>query len=570
MAGRFAAMVNVGSMLGQLATRAGVEGMSAAILLRTGAVGLDPPHRMYHAFQALRQLGPAGAAFELARQQHPDRLGIIDDFGSLTFAELDRRSSALAVALAERGFRDGDSVGVLCRNHRGMLDALAATAKLGARTLLLNTDFSGPQLADVCEREDVSMLLADAEFDPVLDGIVPRNGRYRTLALQPGLAPNGSADPVHENVPSDDVPSTEQLIEDQLGARPARPRRAQQIVLLTSGTTGSPKGAPREFGVSLAIPGGYLSRIPLRSARNVLVAAPIFHAWGLLSTMLAIGLGNTVVTHSRFDPHRTLQALAEHNCDALISVPILLSRLLDTGDETAPPTPLPALRIVAVSGSALSPELAARTTAALGDVLYNLYGSTEVAYAAIATPADLKAAPGTVGRAPLGTILRVLGDDGTPVARGETGRIFVSNLIQFSGYTGGGTKEQIDGLMATGDLGHFDAAGRLFVDGRDDDMIISGGENVFPTEIENLLTGHPGVAEAAVVGVPDPEFGQRLRAYIVRAGNGPQADALDEDQVRQYVKENLARYKVPREVVFVPALPRNPAGKVVKRDLPDA
>jgi fatty-acyl-CoA synthase len=202
----------------------------------------------------------------------------------------------------------------------------------------------------------------------------------------------------------------------------------------------------------------------------------------------------------------------------------------------------------------------------LGDVVYNLYGSTEVAYAAIATPADLRAAPGTVGRPPFGTVVKILDENGGEVPTGTTGRIFVGNTIQFEGYTGGGNKEVVAGLMSTGDVGHLDDDGRLFVAGRDDDMIVSGGENVFPREIEELLGTHEQIDEAAVIGVDDPDFGKRLKAYVVRADGA----ALDEDAVREYVKSNLARYKVPREVVFLDALPRNPAGKVVKRELPDS
>jgi len=198
-----------------------------------------------------------------------------------------------------------------------------------------------------------------------------------------------------------------------------------------------------------------------------------------------------------------------------------------------------------------------------GEVLYNLYGSTEVAWATIATPADLRAAPGTAGRPPMGTIVKLLDADGREVAGGESGRIFVANELMFEGYTGGGGKEIVQGLMSTGDVGHFDAQGRLFVDGRDDEMIVSGGENVFPREVEDLLSNHAGIEEAAVVGVPDEQFGQRLKAFVV-ARNGTK---LSEAAVKDYVKANLARFQVPRDVVFLAELPRNATGKVLKRDL---
>ena len=152
--------------------------------------------------------------------------------------------------------------------------------------------------------------------------------------------------------------------------------------------------------------------------------------------------------------------------------------------------------------------------------------------------------------------------DGAEVPQGEPGRIFVSNGMEFAGYTDGQTKEVVAGLMSSGDVGHFDEEGRLFIDGRDDDMIVSGGENVFPQEVEELLLAHPGVADAAVIGVDDEDFGQRLAAYVVARGDAPGAEEL-----KGFVRSNLARYKVPRDVHFIDELPRNATGKVLKRKL---
>jgi fatty-acyl-CoA synthase len=559
----------------QLLGRASTEARFAATLLqaRGPSLALVPPHRLLGVARALDAYGPAGAALAMAAVGHARHVAIMDERGAITFEELDRRSNAFANALRAKGFSAGDSIGILARNHRGLFEAIFAGARLGARTLLLNTDFAGPQLADVCRREEVSVLVHDDEFSAIAAGYAAPLGNV--VSWTDGGEGSGTL-------------TIDRLCASATGTAAPKPARRQRIVLLTSGTTGTPKGAPRDLGISMVIPGGYLSKIPLRSGRTVLLAAPAFHAWGLLSSVLALGLGNTVIMTRRFDPARTLAALADNRCDALITVPILLSRLLALGADTVASHDLSALRIVAVSGSALAPELATRALDAFGDVVYNLYGSTEVAYATIATPADLRAAPGTVGRPPHGTAIRLLDPDGHDVPPGATGRIFVGNSIQFEGYTGGGSKEQIAGLMSTGDIGHVDAQGRLFVDGRDDDMIVSGGENVFPREIEELLTAHDGIAEAAVIGVPDPEFGARLRVFVVRAGgagatgpdkpDGPdeldepyeldEPDELNEEAVRDYVRANLARYKVPRDVRFVDELPRNPAGKVLKRLLP--
>jgi acyl-coenzyme A synthetase/AMP-(fatty) acid ligase len=222
---------------------------------------------------------------------------------------------------------------------------------------------------------------------------------------------------------------------------------------------------------------------------------------------------------------------------------------------------LSSLRVVVASGSTLPGDLATRWMDAFGDHLYNVYGSTECAWATIASPVDLRQAPGTAGRPPLGTRVELFDDSGRPVSAG-VGRIFVGNTALFEGYTAGDEKETIDGLMATGDVGRIED-GRLFVEGRDDDMIVSGGENVYPQEVEDCLVRHPGVVDAAAIGVPDDDFGQRLRAFVV-VRDGVE---LTEDDVRDHVKAHLARFKVPRDVWFCDELPRNATGKVLKREL---
>ncbi len=538
-----------------LAGRASMEARFALTLLQARGidVALTPPHKLVGPLRDLEAYGPAGAAITLAVASKADQPAIIDELGGETFAELDERSNALANALRERGVESGDGLGILVRNHRFLFESIVAGAKLGLRTLLLNTDFAGPQLADVCEREDVTVLIHDEEFAEVAQAVEPSSGKYVAwVDSEDGTPESGEA-------------TVEDLIDAGARTRPPRPSSKQKIILLTSGTTGTPKGAPRDMALSLALPGGYLSKIPLRSGRAVVLACPGFHAWGLLSSMLALGLGNTLVMARKMTPELTLAKLEENAADVLITVPILLSRLMDLGTDELQSHDLDALRVIAVSGSALSSDLAAHTMDALGDILYNLYGSTEVAYAAIATPADMRAAPGTVGRPPTGTTIKLFDDDDQPVSGQDSGRIFVGSSMQFEGYTGGGSKATIDGLMSTGDVGHFDADGRLFVDGRDDDMIVSGGENVFPAEVEELLGSHQDIVEAAVVGVDDEKYGKRLRAYLVLAKGAK----LDEDAVKDYVKKNLARYKVPRDVTFIDEMPRNPAGKIMKRDLPD-
>jgi fatty-acyl-CoA synthase len=341
------------------------------------------------------------------------------------------------------------------------------------------------------------------------------------------------------------------------------PAEKGRVVILTSGTTGAPKGASRKQPESLDPAAALFSKIPLKARERTMIAAPMFHSWGFAHFTLGMGLSSTIVLRRRFDPEDTLSATAMHECTALAVVPVMLQRILELGDETIAKYDLSALRVIAASGSSLPGELATKVMDAFGDVLYNLYGSTEVAWATIATPADLRAAPGTAGRPPRGTIVRLYDADDREVGPGETGRIFVGNEMAFEGYTGGGGKAAIGGLLSSGDVGHFDEGGRLFIDGRDDEMIVSGGENVFPREVEDLIASLSGVDEVAVIGVEDEQFGQRLKAFVVTSKGA----SLGADDVKEHVKGNLARYKVPKDVVFLDELPRNATGKVLKREL---
>ncbi len=521
-----------------------------ATLAQAGIIRPTRPDRLVGVATALVRWGATPAAgYAASALRYPDEVAIIDELGTLTFREVHERSNALAHELAADGIKEGDSVGLMCRNHRGFIEAVVACSKLGTSVVFLNTAFSAPQLADVSEREKPRALIFDQEFTDVLEEAGKRRKRYIAWS-EPDLATN---DP---------------LIEDLI-ARGERsdlkpPSQPGKAIILTSGTTGTPKGASRSQPKSLDPAAALLSKIPLKAREKTMIAAPLFHSWGFAHFSLGLSLSSTYVLKRKFDPEATLSLTAQHRCTALVVVPVMLQRILELPDEVLDRYDLTSLRAVPVSGSALPGPLSQRWMDHFGENLYNLYGSTEVAWATIATPRDLREAPGTAGRPPRGTIVRLYDENGKPVEKqGDTGRIFVGNEMQFEGYTGGGGKDVIDGLMSSGDVGHFDAEGRLFIDGRDDDMIVSGGENVFPAEVEDLLAGHDKVGEVAVFGVDDEQFGQRLKAVVVTK-DGQQ---LTEDEVKVYVKSNLANYKVPREVEFIDELPRTSTGKVLKREL---
>ncbi len=522
-----------------------VESWAVTRAWRAGLMGGEAPGKTLAALRALDRLGQLGSAIVVAALRHGERVGLIDELGSLTFAQLDERSNALAVALRDRGLRAGDGVGILCRNHRGFMDITFAAAKVGARVLLLNTDFAGPQLRDVCAREEIALLVHDEEYTELAAPI-------ETDRLLGWTDAPGGEDAI------------ETLIAAHLGEEPPAPEQRGALVLLTSGTTGTPKGAPRSGSRSLAPVGALLSKVPYRAKESTYVAAPMFHGLGFTQMILSVGLGSTSIVTRRFRPEGVLESIARERPTALVVVPVMLARIVSLLEEQPDRWDTSSLRIVFCSGAQLEAELVRRAHRTIGEKIYNFYGSTEVAYATFATPEDLVAAPGCAGRVPFGAVVRLYDPDGREVeGPGQVGRIFVGNSFQFEGYTGGGNKELIDGLMSTGDVGHFDEGGRLFIDGRDDDMIVSGGENLFPGEVEELLITHPAIEEAAVIGVPDDEFGQRLAAFVALRGG----ESLTEDGVRDFVKENLARYKVPRDVHIVDELPRNPTGKVLKRQL---
>ncbi|MGH3881193.1 MAG: acyl-CoA synthetase, partial [Actinophytocola sp.] len=489
-------------------------------------------------------LGPvAGAAHVAARRDHL-AVGVVDELGPLTYHQLDTRSNALARAFAARGLDAGSVIALLARDHRGAVDTMVAAGKLGARLLLMNTGFAKPQLVDVARREQVSAIVYDEEFTELVDAL--DEDLPRLLAwVDEGTNPSR--------------PTLDELITSTDDRPVASPPEPGGLVLLTSGTTGTPKGAPRQIKSPLAA-AQFLDRIPLRVGECTVLAAPLFHGTGLSQFLLSFALGSTVVLRRRFDPEATLRAVQDNKATALVLVPTMLRRIVDLGPDVLNRYDTSSLRIVFCAGSSLPPELGNRATEAFGEVVHNLYGSTEVAVATVATPQDWREAPGTVGRAPVGCRVALYDEGRRVTGANEVGRVFVGSMLSFEGYTDGRQKDVIDGLLSSGDVGHFDAQGRLFIDGRDDDMIVSGGENVFPGEVENVLLEHDGVTEAAVTGVPDDEFGQRLKAYVVARTDAE----LDADAVRAHVRANLARYKVPRDVVFLDELPRNATGKILK------
>jgi acyl-CoA synthetase (AMP-forming)/AMP-acid ligase II len=523
-----------------LAPQDGVVATAARALLRSGL--LSPPSPIA-GFRLIREARRGGTntytLLAVTAARWPARAAIIDDDGVLSYRELQSETESLARELAGGGVGPGQAVGVMCRNGRGFAKAFFAAALVGADVVLVNTDFRTDALAAALSAHRITTMVADDEF------------AERVRAAQEAGASVVLVDPA--------------TVHAREGERRPGVTAPGRIVLLTSGTTGKPKGVPRSprirsaVGVWVTI----LDRTRLRTGSRISVAMPMFHGLGLGMLMLTVGLGGTVLTHRHFDAEAALAQASLHRADAFTAVPVVLARILDLPQRVRARNPVHYLRVVLSSGDRLDPTLGRRFMDAYGDILFNGYGSTEVGIAALATPADLRDAPETVGKPVAGCPVRILDKNDRPVGPRVTGRIFVGGELASEGYTGGGAKAVVDNMTSTGDMGYLDNAGRLFIVGREDDMIISGGENVYPRAVENALAEHPDIADNAVIGVPDEQFGFRLAAFVVPQ---PQSD-IDAPSLREYLKGKVSRFEQPRDIHIVESIPRNPAGKVARMEL---
>jgi len=508
--------------------------------VRLGA--LNPATSMSLGMGTLAWGPSSAAAYAAAAITHPMRAALVDDFGTITYLQLELRTSRVAAGLIHRGVDPDKPVGLLCRNHRGFVEANLALAKLGARTVYLNPGLPTAQLLTVIDRERIGAVVADADL---LDQLHEANFGVALISAAPELDSSWTFPDLSRWRPLLRLPT---------------PLRTDDPVVLTSGTTGAPKGTTRRASAgSVAAVFGVLEAIPYTRGDVIVLPAPLFHAWGLSQLLLAASLAGTVVLRRHFDPAVALDDVEARGADVLAAVPVMLQRMLDSFDEAD----LSSLRIVATSGSALPGDLATRWMDAAGPTLYSLYGSTEVGQICVADPEMLSADSAVTGLPLRGVEVRIIDGSGNVLPSGAVGRVVAKSSMHFEGYTDGRTKEVIDSFMDSGDLGRIDISGLLTVVGRADDMIISGGENIFPTNIERAILGDPDVADAVAVGVADPELGQRVRAVVVAA----EGARLTSTGIRTRLRKELARHEVPREIVIIDQLPRNASGKVLRSEL---
>jgi acyl-CoA synthetase (AMP-forming)/AMP-acid ligase II len=533
-------------MLQRLSQTIGLVGT----LYRAGVIAPMRPDRYVRMGAAVRREGMTVASgFAIAAQRCPDRPALVDELGTLTWRELDQHSDALAAALEDLPGASPQVIGIMARNHRGFVESLIAANRIGADVLLLNTSFAGPALAEVVAREKVDAVIYDEEFAPSM-----------SLALKD--RPQATRIVAWTDDPGVNAGTVAGLINGHVGQRPSPPARTSKLILLTSGTTGSPKGAKHSGGGPETLK-SILDRTPWRAEEVTVIVAPMFHAWGFGQLAFAALMACTIVTRRKFDPEATLALIDEHGATGLCVVPVMFDRIVDLPDDILARYSGRSLRFAAASGSRMRPDVVTKFMDRFGDVIYNNYNATEAGMIATATPSDLRAAPDTAGRPAGGTDIRILNSDFRELPAGEVGTIYVRNSTQFDGYTSGATKDFHDGFMSSGDVGYLDTAGRIFVVGRDDEMIVSGGENVYPIEVEKTLAAHSEVTEAAVLGVVDEQYGQRLAAFVVLADGA----SATPDALKEHVRDNLANYKVPRTITVLDELPRGSTGKILRREL---
>jgi fatty-acyl-CoA synthase len=523
---------------------------TARRLLEAGALSPKSPLGIAAALPWLIGRGPS---LGIVTQMHAVTLGgktaLIDRGGSLTWGDVDRRANQMAHALLAAGVEPGDKVGVLLRNGREMADVCLAAQKVGIIGCPLNTWAKAKELK------------------AVMEGIEPRLMFYDVRhSAQVEAALDASVERVHVG-PDDDATDGSVPFDAFIHGAPSGPpkpltrnRGSARIIIQTSGTTGTPKGAPRDAASNgLGALANLIGSVPYRRSDVVLCPAPMFHSFGLATFTFATALGATLVLPERFDPEESLALIEEHRASAASFVPVMVRRIVSLPEEVKARYDLSSLRIVMTSGSALSIDLKRAATELFGEVLYDLYGSTEVGWVAIASPEVIKERPRSVGRPVEGIEVAVFSSEGERLPRGETGELYIKSDVLFEGYTSGETKDSRDGFMSVGDLGRLDEEGYLYIESRSDDMVVIGGENVYPIEVEETIEEIPGVSEVTVLGIEDDEYGQVLAAFVV--------GDTDEEEIRSRCKEELASYKVPRKIEILDELPRTSTGKVLKRDL---
>jgi len=491
---------------------------------------------------------------------HPEREALIE-YGAagvrrMTWGELGAITNRLANALAARGVGGGSRVALMLPNGAEYLIAQHALAMLGATAVQIGYRLKAGEIAHILGNAEPGATLVHAEYLAAMTDARSQARQSGPMIVVGDPAGDGAA-------------SWDRALAAASPASPPRSRGGEGggVIVYTSGTTGKSKGAHRNLKTTgLESVADMVLQVGIRSDDRHLVVCPMYHSMAPAFVGMLLALGATVVLMNHFEPAGALDIIARERVTCSLMVPTMLVRLAALPDDVIAAHDTSSLRWVMSGAAPLPTETARRFMARFGPVLWNFYGSTETGMVTIAGPGDHTSRPGTIGRALYGNQIRLLDDAGHEVATGEVGELYVRNSMLITGYhrnTEATRASQRDGLFSVGDLARCDADRYYYLESRKHDMVISGGVNIYPREIEDILMTHPAILDAAVVGVPDPEWGESLHAFVVvRDGC-----ALSDAEVIELCRAHLADFKRPRRISFVTELPRNPTGKVLKREL---
>ncbi|MCA9773300.1 MAG: AMP-binding protein [Myxococcales bacterium] len=489
----------------------------------------------------------------------PEKTALIHGERRLSFAELLNRVNRLANALSALGVRKGDRVAMMARNSPEFMEIQTACSKIGAGAVIVNYRLTPPEIEYIVNNSGASALIYDAAFGEVVKATRPRLSNIDDKKYVVIRGDGRESDRGYEQILAASSP---------LDPPPPGKDATNAVVMYTSGTTGKPKGAVRDLGkAGLGTILSFLQVVPLHRSDVHLVAAPMYHATGSGLATAHFSFGCTLVLMDKWKPEDVLALIDRHKVNSTALVPTMLGDVLNLPDDVWSKYDVRSMKAIVTTGSPMTDPIRDKVAQRFGPVLYDLYGSTEMAWVTIARPEDHVHRRGTIGRPVPGTDVVILGEDGRPVKSGEIGEIFAKNDLLIEGYHGNEEatkKSQWNGYFSVGDIGRRDENGYYYICDRKSDMVISGGANIYPAEIEAVLVQHPDVADAAVIGVPDDRWGERLVTFLVLKEGAP---AFDAERIVEFCRDKLAGYRIPREYIVKDALPRASTGKIHKRTL---
>lgn len=495
----------------------------------------------------------------------PDKVAVVDDRRSvdvrtLTYAELENRANQLARVISEHGVHAGSKVVWCGQNSVGIVEMVNAARKVGATAVPLNYRLSDDEAAYVVDHCDATVVYVDAEYAPLFERIADQLPKVTTYLVFDGEAPGGmiACDSLIESASSDEYVAPDA----------AEPTSATMIY--TSGTTGKPKGAFRRSSGNPEQTAAMLGFIGYRPDDVYITTGPLYHSGPGGFMGIALVMGQTIVLQRKFDPEDWLRLLDTYRPTSTFCAPTPIRMICNLDDDVKARYDRSSMRVMIANAAPWSFALKQRYVADFPpESLFEIYGSTELGVNTILRPEDQMRKPGSCGKeAPMVEVR--LYDEGGEIVTGTgpeaTGEVYVRSGSVFADYYKQHDKfeeDHRDGFQTVGDIAYRDDEGFLYICDRKKDMIISGGMNIYPAEIEAALESHPEIYEAAVFGIPSEDWGEMVHAVIVRQDGA----TVQEADVDAHARANLASYKVPRSIAWLDELPKTGSGKVLKRDL---